>query len=83
MTGSRAGVPGAGPAARHPPWSPVEEGTDMSVNPEATGEPPEQADEYLKDANAEDPRSDPQAPAHEPAGSQAPDDDSGGRGTPE
>ncbi len=46
----------------------------MSVNPEAVGEPPEEADDYLKDANAEDPRSDPQAPAHEPAGSENPED---------
>jgi len=40
----------------------------MSVNPEAIGDPPEEADEYLKDTNAEDPRSDPRAPATEPAG---------------
>lgn len=47
----------------------------MSVNPEAVGEPPEQADDYLKDANAADPRSHPQAPAHEPAGPEPPGDD--------
>jgi hypothetical protein len=35
----------------------------MSVNPEALGSPPDDADEYLKNANAEDPRSDPRAPA--------------------
>jgi hypothetical protein len=40
----------------------------MSINPEAVGDPPQDADEYLRDANAEDPRSDPGAPAHEPAG---------------
>jgi hypothetical protein len=40
----------------------------MTVNPEALGDPPEDADEYLKKANAEDPRSDPRAPAHEPGG---------------
>jgi hypothetical protein len=40
----------------------------MSVDPEALGEPPQEADEYLQKANAEDPRSDPRAPAHEPAG---------------
>ncbi len=50
------------------PLSYVERGTDMSVNPESVGEPPEEADEYLKEANADDPRSDSQAPAHEPAG---------------
>ena len=42
----------------------------MTVNPEALGDPPEDADEYLKKANAEDPRSDPRAPAHEPADQQ-------------
>jgi hypothetical protein len=42
----------------------------MSVEPESLGEPSEEADEYLKDANAEDPRSDQQAPAHEPAGAE-------------
>jgi hypothetical protein len=54
----------------------------MSVDPDAVGEPPQQADEYLKDANAEDPRDDPRGPAHEPAGQEAPDE---GRppGTPE
>lgn len=40
----------------------------MSVNPEALGDPPQDADEYLRDANAEDPRSDQRAPAREPAG---------------
>ena len=45
----------------------------MSINPEAVGDPPEDADDYLKDANAEDPRSDPQAPAKEPAGRGEPD----------
>ncbi len=44
----------------------------MSVNPEAVGEPPDEADDYLQEANAEDPRSDQQAPAHEPAGPEAP-----------
>jgi hypothetical protein len=45
----------------------------MSVDPDALGEPPQEADDYLKDANADDPRSDPRAPAHEPAGPEAPD----------
>ncbi len=40
----------------------------MTVNPEALGDPPKEADEYLKKANAEDPRSDPRAPANEPGG---------------
>jgi len=40
----------------------------MTVNPEALGDPQKDADEYLKKANAEDPRSDQRAPAHEPAG---------------
>jgi hypothetical protein len=40
----------------------------MSVNPEALGRPPADADEHLKKANADDPRSDPRAPASEPAG---------------
>jgi hypothetical protein len=40
----------------------------MSVNPEALGSPPDEADDYLQDANAEDPRSDPRAPAQEPGG---------------
>jgi hypothetical protein len=40
----------------------------MSVNPEAVGSPPDDADQYLKNANAEDPRSDPRAPAREPGG---------------
>jgi hypothetical protein len=45
----------------------------MSIDPDAVGDPPEEADEYLKEANAQDPRSDPQAPAHEPAsGSDSP-----------
>jgi hypothetical protein len=44
----------------------------MTVNPEAVGNPPDEADEYLKKANAEDPRSDPQAPAHEPGGPEKP-----------
>ncbi len=39
----------------------------MSVDPDAVGQPPQEADEYLKEANADDPRDDPQAPAHEPA----------------
>lgn len=39
----------------------------MSVDPDAVGRPPQEADEYLKEANADDPRDDPQAPAHEPA----------------
>jgi hypothetical protein len=55
----------------------------MSVDPEAVGEPPEEADEYLKDANAEDPRSDPRAPATEPAGAEAPGDGTQPAGTPE
>lgn len=46
----------------------------MSINPEAVGGPPEDADEYLKKANPEDPRSDEKAPAHEPAGPQNPDE---------
>jgi hypothetical protein len=46
----------------------------MSVNPEAVGDPPEQADDYLKEANAEDPRDDQQAPAHEPAKAENPDE---------
>jgi hypothetical protein len=48
----------------------------MTVNPEALGEPPEDADEYLKKANAEDPRSDPRAPATEPGGPENPEDHS-------
>ncbi|MEV6494866.1 hypothetical protein AB0M20_40525 [Actinoplanes sp. NPDC051633] len=40
----------------------------MSVNPEALGRPSEDADEHLKSANVDDPRSDPRAPATEPAG---------------
>jgi len=46
----------------------------MSIDPDAVGEPTEDADAYLKDANAEDPRSDPKAPAHEPAGPESPDE---------
>ena len=46
----------------------------MSVNPEATGNPPEQADDYLREANADDPRDDAQAPAREPGGQQRPAD---------
>jgi hypothetical protein len=46
----------------------------MSINPEAVGEPPPEADDYLQDANAEDPRSDPGAPATEPGGPQHPDE---------
>ena len=46
----------------------------MSVNPEALGDPPRDADEYLRDANADDPRSEPRAPAPEPAGSESPDE---------
>jgi hypothetical protein len=46
----------------------------MSVDPDAVGNPPENADDYLKKANAEDPRSDPRAPAHEPAGARNPDE---------
>jgi hypothetical protein len=45
----------------------------MSVNPEALGDPPPDADEYLQDANAEDPRSDPRAPAREPGGQERPE----------
>jgi hypothetical protein len=45
----------------------------VSVNPEAVGDPPQDADEYLQDANAEDPRSDPRAPAQEPAGQENPE----------
>ena len=55
----------------------------MSVNPEGTGEPPREADDYLKDANAEDPRDDPGAPAHEPAGRDSADDGTSGTATPE
>jgi len=47
----------------------------MSVNPEATGYPPDNEDEYLKKANAEDPRSDPRAPAHEPGGQESSEED--------
>jgi len=46
----------------------------MSINPDALGDPPEQADEYLKEANADDPRSDPRAPATEPAGHESPEE---------
>jgi hypothetical protein len=48
---------------------------DMSVDPQAVGEPPPEADDYLTDANAEDPQTDPRAPAHEPAGAEPIDDD--------
>jgi hypothetical protein len=47
----------------------------MSVDPEAVGDPPREADEYLRKANAEDPRDDQPAPAHEPAGPADPDPD--------
>jgi hypothetical protein len=47
----------------------------MSVDPDAVGEPPPAADDYLQDANAEDPRDDPRAPAQEPAGPADPDPD--------
>jgi hypothetical protein len=53
----------------------------MSVNPEQLGDPPDDADEYLKDANAEDPRSDPGAPAHEPGGQENADERSQPSGT--
>jgi hypothetical protein len=46
----------------------------MTVNPEALGDPPKDADEYLKKANADDPRSDPRAPAHEPGGQENSDE---------
>ncbi len=55
----------------------------MSVDPEAVGEPPEEADDYLQDANAEDPRSDPGVPAHEPAMGENPDDEARRAGTPD
>ena len=55
----------------------------MSVDPEAVGEPPKEADDYLKDANADDPRSDPRAPAHEPAGAESRDDEARPAGTPD
>jgi len=55
----------------------------MSVDPEAVGEPPEEADDYLKDANAEDPRTDPRAPAHEPAEAEPADDEAHQSGAPE
>jgi hypothetical protein len=55
----------------------------MSVNPEGTGEPPREADDYLKDANAEDPREDAGAPAHEPAGGATAGDDGPGSATTE
>jgi len=47
----------------------------MSVNPEALGSPPDDADESLKHANAEDPRSDSRAPAHEPGGQEVSEED--------
>ncbi|GAA0804903.1 hypothetical protein [Spirilliplanes yamanashiensis] len=46
----------------------------MSVNPEALGEPSQDVDDHLKDANADDPRSDPGPPAHEPATGDDPDE---------
>jgi len=46
----------------------------VSVDPDAVGEPPENADDYLKNANADDPRTDPRAPATEPAGPENPDE---------
>ena len=49
----------------------------MSVNPDAVGEPPKAADDYLQEANAEDPRDDARAPAHEPAGPADPDPHAG------
>jgi hypothetical protein len=55
----------------------------MSVDPEAVGEPPEETDDYLKDANADDPRSELRAPAHEPAGAESPDDEARRAGTPD
>ncbi|HEX8344496.1 MAG TPA: hypothetical protein VF657_07085 [Actinoplanes sp.] len=54
----------------------------MSVDPDALGEPPREADEYLKKANEEDPRSDPGPPAHEPAGGDSSDDGPEGPGAP-
>ena len=50
------------------------EDVDMSTDPDAIGNPSEDAQEYLKDANADDPRSDPRAPATEPAGRENPDE---------
>ena len=55
----------------------------MSVNPEAVGEPPEHADDYLQDANAEDPRDDPGPPAHEPAGAEPAGGEPDRPGTPD
>jgi len=55
----------------------------MSVDPEAVGEPTEEADDYLKDANAEDPRSDPRAPASEPATAEPADDEAHRSAAPE
>ena len=55
----------------------------MSVDPQALGDPPPEADEYLKEANAEDPRSDPGPPAHEPAGSEPSEDAARRPDTPE
>jgi len=46
----------------------------VSVDPDAVGDPPESADDYLKNANAEDPPTDPRAPATEPAGPENPDE---------
>ena len=39
----------------------------MSVEPGSTGSPPREADDYVSDANAGDPRDDRDAPAGEPA----------------
>jgi hypothetical protein len=47
----------------------------MSVNPEPIGSPSDDADEHLKNANAEDPRSDPRAPAREPGGQESSEED--------
>lgn len=60
----------AGPTGRR---CPVDErkDRDVSVNPEALGDPPQDADEYLQEANTEDPRSDAGAPAREPAGQES------------
>ncbi|GAB2594048.1 hypothetical protein Aab01nite_82530 [Paractinoplanes abujensis] len=66
MDRSRTGMRG-GPTGRHRPID-ERKNRDMSVNPEALGDPPQDADEYLQEANADDPRSDPGPPAREPAG---------------
>jgi hypothetical protein len=49
----------------------------MSVDPDAVGRPSQEADEQLKKANEEDPRTDQQAPAHEPAGPGPLEDEAG------